>query len=48
MGIGHCEVTQGLPVPITSRMVLKAAEYYLTNLAQEWSGKSWKNDMQIM
>jgi len=29
-------------------MVLKAAEYYLMNLAQEQSGKSWKNDMQIM
>jgi len=29
-------------------MVLKAAEYYLTNLAQERSGKSGKNDTQIM
>jgi len=29
-------------------MVLKAAEYYLTNLAQKQSGKSWKNNTQIM
>ena len=29
-------------------MVLKAVEYYLTNLAKKQSGKSWKNDTQVM
>ena len=29
-------------------MVPKAAEYYLTNLAKKRSGKSWKNDTQVM
>ena len=29
-------------------MVPKAAEYYLMNLAKKQSGKSWKNDTQVI